>query len=353
MHLGVSAAILGHEIVPGDVEIQDGLIAGVGLTPASNSLIAVPGFVDVHVHGHDGVDFASASQDDHGAAARKIVATGVTSYNPTLMSMPMDDLMAAAARHPGVVPEGARVLGFHLEGPFLSPAKAGAHRPDVLVEPTPERIDQILSAGSVGHLTIAPELPGAESAISRLVDAGVVVSLGHSVASAEVTHAAVDLGATSFTHVFNAMAPLKHRDPGMVGVALSRNDVFVTAIFDGVHLSDEAALLLISAAGNRLVAITDGTAGVGAATHNPAAPRLSDGTLAGSALTMDQAFRNLAALGLDLPGCVRATAANPAKLARRPELGRIQPGSPADIAVLDDGYKVVRTLVAGTEVFRV
>jgi N-acetylglucosamine-6-phosphate deacetylase len=277
------------------------------------------------------------------------------------MSLAVDDLVAALGRHPGATDDGATVLGFHLEGPFLSPAKPGAHRLDALVPPEPATVDTLLAAGPVDHITIAPEVPGAVAAIRRLREAGVVVSLGHSAASARETDEAIAAGANVFTHVFNAMQPLDHRDPGILGTALTRDDVHLTAIFDGVHLSREAELLLTRVAGDRIIAITDGTAAVGASGRHlvlgnstvemvDGAPRLPDGTIAGSALTMDQAFRNLLALGLDVAAASRATATAPATIAGLVQTGTLAPGSVADVAILDDRYEVTATYVSGRRV---
>lgn len=363
MRLGVSAAVIGDQVIPGDIEIAGGRVSATGIPGSKGSLLAVPGFVDVHVHGHAGVDFVEATVDDHNQIARALPATGVTAYQPTLMSLPLEDMTTAIGRHPGSVEGGARVLGFHLEGPFLSPSRPGAHPPTVLVDPTLDRCRRLLEAGHIDQITMAPDLDGALDAVEFLVAAGVVVSLGHAEASAEVTATAVQRGATAFTHVFNAMKPLSHRDPGILGTALSSDIAFLTGIFDGVHLSDEAAKVLIRCAGRRLVAITDGTSAINAPGDrivlgdievevSRGAPRLPDGTIAGSILTMDAAFRNLLSLGLDLPAAVRATATAPAALAGHGDTGGITIGARGDLVVLDDRYEVVRTLVNGIEVFR-
>lgn len=362
MRLGVSAAVIGDRLVPGDVEMTEGKVSATGIPGPRSSLLAVPGFVDVHVHGHGGVDFVEATVDDHAQIARALPAAGVTAYQPTLMSLPLEEMISAIRRHPGSVESGARTLGFHLEGPFLSPSRPGAHVPTALVDPTLERCRRLLEAGNIDQITMAPELDGALDAVEYLVAAGVVVSLGHSVASAEVTATAISRGATAFTHVFNAMKPFSHRDPGILGTALSSDAVFLTGIFDGVHLSDEAAKVLIRCAGERLVAITDGTSAIEAPSDrvmlgdtevevSRGAPRLPDGTIAGSILTTDAAFRNLLGLGLDLPAAVRATATAPAGLAGHGDAGGITTGGRGDVVVLDDGYEVVRTFVDGIEVF--
>lgn len=358
MRLGVAAAVVDDTIVSGDVEVSQGLIAGVGIGGPGVGL-AVPGFVDVHVHGFAGVDFGDADVDGFRSVAAAMTATGVTAFHPTLMSVPEAALAAALARLAvaGEVSSGARVMGMHLEGPFLSPNRAGAQDPQNLLAPDPGVVDRLLASGPIAHMTLAPELPGGLAIVRHLVERGIVVSVGHSEASAEVSHSAFDAGATALTHVFNALRPLAHRDPGVVGAALSRSDVFITAIFDGIHLSAEAAVIAMRAAGGMLVAITDATAaangmlGSREAIVTGGAVRLADGTLAGSVLTMDQAFRNLIDLGAGVGAAARATSSAPAALAGHPELGVLDPGTPADVVVLDDEYLVRRTLVGGVEMF--
>ncbi len=363
MRLGVAGFIAGEDIVPGDLHVEDGIVTESGLTPGDPDLIAVPGFVDVHFHGHGGLEFADSTVQEHRDLARNITATGVTAYQPTLWTMSVEETVDALSRHPGDVEGGARVLGFHLEGPFLSPSKAGAHHPDLLRMPTPQIAEEYLAAGPVDQITLAPELDGALETIACLVERGVTVSLGHSVATSEETDLALGAGARAFTHVFNAMRPFDHRDPGILGNALGGDRGYLTAIFDGVHFSDEAAMTLIRCAGDRLVAITDGTAATGSATKNvilggrectivDGAPRHPDGTIAGSILTMDSALRKLVSLGLPLPTAVRAVSTTPAKLAGRDGLGSIGVGRTADLAILDSELAVTRTLVGGLEVFR-
>lgn len=276
--------------------------------------------------------------------------------------MSAEATIAAIRRHPGNVEGGARVLGFHLEGPFLSPGQVGAHEPELLLMPTSRTAQRYLDAGPVEQITIAPELDGAVETIAYLVDRNVIVSLGHSVATSEETDRALDAGAEAFTHVFNAMRPFDHRDPGILGNALGGDRGYLTAIFDGVHFSNEAAKMLIRCAGDRLVAMTDGTAATGMTSAKvvlggrectivDGAPRHPDGTIAGSILTMDAALRKLVSLGLSLPEAARAVSTTPAKLTKRDELGTIAVGRPADVVVLDDALEVTRTLVGGDEVF--
>lgn len=353
----MAASVVGTEVVTGDVEITGDMISGVGLT-AVGAGMAVPGFVDVHTHGYAGVDFATATPSDYGLVSSEITSTGVTAFRPTMMSLPVSAMRMAVERHALAASTGARILGIHLEGPFLSPLHAGAHSPDSLLPPSIEVVGGLVGAGRVGHVTIAPELSGALDLIAWLLERGITVSLGHSDADAATAHRAFDLGARALTHAFNASRSFHHRDPGLVGAALSRDDVYIEAVVDAVHLSDETVRVLIRAAGSRLVAVTDATAAAGCGDGSYAmgnrlvkvehgVARLADGTIAGSALTMDTAFRSLVGLGLDVVSAANATSAAPAALTGHPELGTLTPGTPADIVVLDDDLSVVKTLVGG------
>jgi N-acetylglucosamine-6-phosphate deacetylase len=363
MRLGVGGAIVDGRYVSGDVGVSEGLVAAIGLAGGTGTSLAVPGFVDVHTHGYAGVDFVDATPDDHTKVATRITATGVTAYQPTIVSQPLDKVEHAVAQHPGQVANAARVLGFHLEGPFLSPRRAGAHNLEYLESPEGEILRRIEQLPRIHQVTLAPELPGAVAATESLVGRGIVVSLGHSQATPAEVHRAVDAGARAFTHVFNAMQPFSHRNPGIVGVALASEQSFLTGIFDGVHLSEESERILIRCAQDRLVAITDATSAAGktsgrarlgdttAAIAN-GAPRLADGTIAGSVLTMDAAFRRLISLGLSSADAVGATSIAPSRLAQLRHSDGIVVGAPADLVVLDDRYVVRQTLVGGIEAFR-
>ncbi|HWO79204.1 N-acetylglucosamine-6-phosphate deacetylase, partial [Gaiella sp.] len=267
------------------------------------------------------------------------------------------DLAAALASVPEAV-RGPHILGVHLEGPFLSPSRLGTHRRDGRRDPDPALLERLLAAGPVRLMTLAPELPGALELIDLLHSRGVVVSLGHTDATAAQAHAAFDRGVRAVTHVFNAMRPLAHRDPGVVGAALARPDVVVQAIVDGVHLDPDIVRLLWRAAAGRLSLVTDAIAGAGLGDGTYAlgeieivvaddVVRSEDGMLAGSALTMVEAVRNLVALDVPLEGALEAATSVPARVLDAPDLGRLVPGGPADIVVLDDALEVVRTLVGG------
>lgn len=361
MRLGVSAAVVGDVIVDGDVEIVDGRINAVGI-PGSGSGLAVPGFVDLHTHGYGGIDFAFASPDQISEAATRLTATGVTAFQPTLMTLDMAELVQGIESHSNAVSDGARILGTHVEGPFLAPEYPGAHRPDLLAEPDFEIVEQLLAAGHLAQMTLAPELHGAVPVIRALVDNSVVVSLGHSNATVAEANLGFDAGATALTHIFNASRPMSHRDPGIIGAALTRSDVFITAVVDGVHLEPEATLIAARMSGSRFVAVTDAMAAAGLGdgvytlgnqqvTVDGGEARLADGTIASSVLTMNQALRNLVDLGMPTIEAVRAVSTAPAMMAQRPDLGRLDAGSIADVVVLDDAFDVSATFVAGEKVF--
>lgn len=362
--LGVSAAVVGGGLVRGDVAVADGRVVEVGLSPAGRGGLAVPGFVDVQVNGFAGVDVAAADLDGYRRMATAMAATGVTAYQPTLVSLPeaayADPMKIARAAQAESL--DARLLGVHLEGPFLSPARSGAHDPANLRNPDPALSDRLRALGPVSHVTLAPELPGALHLIADLAAAGVTVAVGHTNADATLAHAAFDRGARSVTHLFNAMRPFGHRDPGIAGVALARRDCVVTVIADGIHLAPETLTLVHEAKRGRLALITDAIAATGQADGpnvlgdrtvdvRDGTARLADGTLAGSVLTMDAAVRALMAAGATVTEAVHAATLVPAELAGRPELGTLTPGTPADLVVLDEEFHVKQTLLIGRETY--
>jgi N-acetylglucosamine-6-phosphate deacetylase len=364
MRLGVAAALVDGAVLAGDVAVDDGLVSGVGLSPAGSSGLAAPGFVDVQVNGFAGVDFLVAGAEGYTQAGRALARTGVTSYQPTLITSPVEvcaEALATLARLEGRA-GGARALPAHLEGPFLSPLRPGAHNPECMLPVDLGLADTLCAAGPVGYVTVAPEIEGGLGLVEHLVARGVVVSLGHSDACSEAANAAFDRGARAVTHIFNAMRPWSARDPGLAGAALARPDAFVTAIVDNVHLAAETIRAILAGAGGRLVLISDAieAAGLGDGTYHlgdrvvhvrgPEA-RLANGTLAGSVLTMDRAVRNLMGHGASLETALGAAGRVPARLIRRPDLGELHPGGPADLVVLDDALEVRRTLVGGEEVW--
>src|SRR6266566_2975792 len=359
MRLGVGAALVDGTLVPGDVEVADGQVASVGLNSANGKGIASPGFVDLQVNGFAGVDFFSADAGGYRRAGEALLECGVTAYQPTFITSPEDELVAALGEVP---PNGAtpRILGAHLEGPFIAPERLGTHPAESRRDPDLALLERLLAAGPVSHVTLAPELPGAFELVDLLRERGVTVSCGHSNATAVEAREAFARGAKTVTHIFNAMRPFAAREPGLAGAALMRRDVVVQVILDGVHLADDTARLIWQAAAGRVALVTDAIAAAGAGdgrytlagvdfdVENGVARR-ADRVLAGSTVPMIEAVRNLVALGAPVDAALSAATEVPARIAARPDLARLQPGSRADVVVLDDSLEVVRVLVGGQD----
>ncbi|OII21886.1 N-acetylglucosamine-6-phosphate deacetylase [Curtobacterium sp. MCBA15_016] len=345
-----------HDLHDGWLAVDDAgtvLESGSGTPPRTDTAVTIegtllPGAVDLHAHGALGHDFATATTDGAALAAGHHRARGTTSLIASVATGPAAETIAALGRLRVLVAEGT-LAGLHLEGPWLSPARRGAHRSDLLHAPDPAELDDFLAAadGALRIVTLAPELPGAIDAVGRLVDAGVVVAIGHTDASADETRAAIDAGATLVTHLFNGMPPLHHRRPGPVGVALTDDRVLVECIVDGHHLDPAAVGLVRRAAPDRLVLVSDAMAatGCGDGEHTIAGSAVSvrdgvallaDGSsLAGSTITVQDAARRLLDGGTPLPEVVAATSARPARLLGLP--APLSVGAPADLLVIDEG----------------
>ena len=359
MRLGVEAALVAGRLVPGDVEVVDGTVAGFGLGSPNGRGIAAPGFVDLQVNGFGGVDLIEADADGFRRAGDALLETGVTAYLPTFITAPEEHLLAALRELPvGVT--GPRILGAHLEGPFLAPGRLGTHPPDYRSDPDPALLERLLNGGPVRLVTLAPELPGADELIDLLHVRGITVSCGHSDATVQEADAAFERGIRTVTHLFNAMRPLRHRDPGIVGAALARDDVVVQIILDGIHLAPETGKVVWRAAAGRVALVTDAIAAAGDGSRNGAyslggvelsirdgVARGPDGVIAGSLLTMIEAIRNLHGLGVPLEDALSAATAVPAAVIGERRAGRIEVGLPADLVVLDDNLGVERVFVGG------
>jgi N-acetylglucosamine-6-phosphate deacetylase len=250
------------------------------------------------------------------------------------------------------------VLGAHVEGPFLSPRRAGVHDKRGLSAPDVALLRRLLDAAPVAQVTLAPELRGAFELIDELVSRGVTVSAGHTDATAAEAHMAFDRGVTTVTHLFNAMRQSTPRDPSIALAALARSDVIVQVIVDLHHVAPDTVMVAWQAASNRFALVTDAApaAGMGDGEFvlggrpieaSGGVVRGPEGQLAGSALTMIDAVRNLHGLGIELADVLRAASTVPARVIRRPDLGVLAPGAPADIVVLDDRLEIVRVLVEG------
>jgi N-acetylglucosamine-6-phosphate deacetylase len=361
--LGVDAVVDGGHLEPGDVEVVDGVVTRVGLPPAGRGLLASRGFVDLQVNGFAGVDLLAADADGFRHVQRALAATGVQSWQPTLITAALEDTLRAVRTLTSTptIAGGARPLGIHLEGPFLAPQRLGTHPAVHRRDPDLALLRELLGDGGVTSVTLAPELPGASALLDELCSRGITVSLGHTDADADTAHVAFDRGARTVTHLFNAMTRFQPRAPGVAGAALSRDDVVVQLIVDGHHLAPETVRIVAKVAGGRFALVTDATAaaGLGEGTYQlgevelhvrGGAVRRADGTLAGSALTMPAAIANVVALGIPLPEAVAAATSVPARLLGREDLAELRPGVPADLVVLDEAGGLQRTLLTGQEV---
>jgi len=348
-------------LAPGVVEIDEttGLIVEVRATsgPARDVVLA-PGFVDLQVNGIDDIDVAHARGDEWERLDALLVAQGTTAWCPTLVTAPLESyagrlaaIAAAQARH-GARPE---IVGAHLEGPFLGGAP-GAHRRDLIIEPDLAWIRALPDL--VALTTLAPEARHATDAIEEFTRMQVVVSLGHSTATLAESVDAVDSGARLVTHLFNGMGALHHREPGLLGAALTDDRLTISLIADLVHVHPAAIRLAFAAKGAARVAlVTDAVAwkrgAVGGTPLHVAdgAPRLADGTLAGSMLTMDRAVANVVSrCEVGLEDALRAASTTPAALMGLTDRGAIEVGRRADLVALDPDLACVATWIGGVRV---
>ena len=306
----------------------------------------VPGLVDLHAHGALGHDFALSTADDSRAAAAFHRGRGTAALIASVATGPAEETTAALTRLRPLVGDGT-LAGLHLEGPWLAPARRGAHRADLLHAPDPAEVESLLSAadGALRVVTLAPELPGALDAVRRLVAAGVVVAIGHTDATADQTRQAIDAGATLVTHLFNGMPPMHHRTPGPVGVALTDARVLLECIVDGHHLDPVTIDLVRRAAPGRMVLVSDAMSATGcpdgdhtiagsAVSVRGGVAMLADGSsLAGSTITVADGARRLLDTGTPLTEVVAAAATRPAHLLGLP--APLAVGSPAEMLVID------------------
>jgi N-acetylglucosamine-6-phosphate deacetylase len=362
--------------------IEDGLISAVssraqkevpkGATTVDFAdAILAPGFVDIHMHGGAGLDVMRAAPAELPHLNKFLTRHGVTGYFPTTVAAPLDhtcqalerlaDAIEAAQRSPNDSASQAQPLGIHLEGPFLSHKRRGVHPPEYLVEPTLEIFERLWQAarGHVRMMTIAPELPGALEVIAEAARRKVCVSIGHSDAVLEAARAGVKAGARHATHTFNAMRPLDHRDPGILGEVLTDRQLTADMIVDGIHVAPEIVQLFLRAMGlERAVLITDATAAAGMpdGTYQlgPIQVEVKDGkctnngNLAGSVLTMDHAVRNVTRFaGWSLRDAVRAASLNATRAVGLTQHGHLASGTEANVVVLGPDGEVRQTFVRG------
>jgi N-acetylglucosamine-6-phosphate deacetylase len=372
------AATPGSRIAaPGYVTMAGGVVTAVGRgdPPRAPDValpggVLLPGLVDLQVNGYFGEEFLTAGADGWARVTTRLPQTGTTAFLPTFVTAPpgvlTTGLRAAAALIPAL-PAGARVLGVHVEGPFISPAWKGAHNEAWITEPSADAVAELLDAGRgvLRLVTLAPERRGGMAAVTALTEAGVLVSVGHSDATARQVAEAADHGARMVTHLFNAQRPMHHREPGVVGEALTDLRLTSGLIADMHHVNPQVCVLAFRAAPGRICAVTDAAACAGMPPGSyqlggepielPAGdgepPVRSGGTLAGSGLRMDAAVGNLVAAGIGLVEAVCAATRVPADLIGRPDLGRIAPGAAADVAWLGDDMRTRATWIGGELVF--
>jgi N-acetylglucosamine-6-phosphate deacetylase len=368
----------GRVLTPGAVVVERGRIAGVrddrpGPAPDHLALdrgVLAPGLVDLQVNGCFGVDLVDADPAGWERVVLGLPATGVTSFLPTFISAPLEALVgamarAAAAQAATAGAPRARILGVHLEGPFLSERRRGAHDLAHLIDPTPERVERLLESGAdiLRLVTLAPERQGALQAVKRLAGAGIVVSVGHSDALAEQVAAAAEAGARMVTHIFNAQRGLHHREPGVAGQALADPRLVAGLIADLHHVHPAVCCIVMRAARGRVALVTDAVAATGMPPgryelggeplelSGDSPPLRADGTIAGSMLRLDRAIGNLVGLGIEPVEAVEAATRVPADLLGRPDLGRLEPGARADLVWLSEDWKALATWIDGVEVW--
>jgi N-acetylglucosamine-6-phosphate deacetylase len=325
----------------------------------------VPGFIDIHVHGGGGFDYATEDPEVAISGRAFHASHGTTTSLASLVTAPIDLLCRQIMMLAGLVNDG-HFAGIHLEGPFLSAAQCGAHDPSQLRSPDPASVERIITAGrgALSMITIAPELPGAISAIRQFIDAGVHVAIGHTDADHHTVATALDAGASVATHVFNAMRRMHHREPGPIPLLLTDRRVGVELIVDGLHLHSEIVRMVAAAAGQqRTILITDAMTAAGMADGEfrigglpvrvrDGTARLIDadgrpGSLAGSTLTMSGAFHRMTSIIGEIHTVALMTSTNAARHLGLREVGRVEAGCQADLCVVDDQGVLQRVMQAG------
>ncbi|WP_067509045.1 N-acetylglucosamine-6-phosphate deacetylase [Actinoplanes sp. TFC3] len=350
-------------VVPGFVEVDGPTILSVDESPDAGSDIIVPGFVDLHCHGGGGHTFTRGDVDDAAQAAAFHLAHGTTTMLASLVSSPYELMCDATAAYLPLVQQGA-IAGIHFEGPYLSGIRCGAQNPDFLRDPSIDELSALikLGEGAIRLVTIAPELTGALDAIGFLARNGVAAAIGHTDATYEQTLAGVDAGATVGTHVFNGMPPAHHREPGPVLALLDSPAIVCELVADGIHLHDGTLRFAAHATGpDRAALITDAMDAAGmpdgeyelggqdVVVADRVARLARNGSIAGSTLTMDAAFRQAVGAGLGLPAASAMASTTPARvLGLADQVGALEAGLRADLVVLSPDLQVKRVMRAGS-----
>jgi N-acetylglucosamine-6-phosphate deacetylase len=360
--------VLAEEVVPGVVRIEGDRIAAVEPDPAGAAgPYLAPGFVDLHVHGYGGYDAMGGGAALTGMA-RALLRRGVTSFLPTAVTAALDTLdtftVDTRAWLPSAPDDGAEPLGFNIEGPFISPHRPGAQNRAHIADPAKvpfDRLDGWVEGWRI--TTVAPEVPGAIELIRWLRQRGVVASLGHSAATAAQGRAGYAAGATTTTHLFNAMTGVDHKAPGLAVAALLTDDAAVELIADGQHVQrDLWPLILRAKPAGRLLLVSDaltisGTperratvGGVEVEINGERCTLAGSDTLAGSVIALDSAVRNLVAIGVPLPRAIAAASSAPLAVLGAQDRGRVAVGQRADLVELDDALAVTGVIRAGRRI---
>jgi N-acetylglucosamine-6-phosphate deacetylase len=385
-----TTALYASRILTPEEEISDGVIVveadhivsighrdQIRVPPGAIDYVAtgstiVPGFLDLHIHGAGGHDVMEANPSALDQITSTVARYGTTSIVATTVTAPVDETCSSLAgiaryiRSHEIAGQGgplaAEILGIHLEGPFISKARRGAHPSDSIAMPSVEMLDKFLKAsdGLVKIVTLAPELPGAMAVIESALAAGVVVAIGHTDADYEQSRAAIQAGARHAAHVYNAMRPFSHRDPGVIGAILTDPEVTAEIIADGVHVAGPAIQVLLGAKGfDTVLLVSDGMAATGmpdgkyrlgnfdVSVHGGVC-RNAEGRLAGSTLTLDYALRNIVALGLPFADAVRMATVLPARrLGLAGKKGILAVGADADLVVLTPELRIAGVMTRG------
>jgi N-acetylglucosamine-6-phosphate deacetylase len=368
------------EIPSAGILVRDGVIEAIGprqdmsLPAGAQEILAVeqtaiPGFVDVHIHGAGGHDVMEGTDEALTAVARTLARHGTTSFVATTVTASPDDTCRSVEGIARFITQQlqtdnprAEVLGVHYEGPFLNKARRGVHPAEWLQAPSTELLERLLQAasGNARILTLAPELLGAVPCIEAAHTAGVVVAMGHTDATYEEARAAISRGVRHAVHVYNAMRPFSHRDSGVIGAVLTSAEVSAELIADGVHVEEAAMRVLLQAKGpSGVILVSDGISATGMpdgkyylgnfeVTVSNGVCRNAEGKLAGSTLTLDRALRNIVTLGIPLADAVRMLTTNPAKLLGIEfKKGALRTGADADIVLLDQNLQITNVWTRG------
>lgn len=333
-----------------------------------DGMYLVPGLIDTHIHGAYGAEADSETKESLDTISRFEASHGVTTFVPTIRTLPISDMVDAIKAITSVEDvSGAKIGGIHIEGPFVSHKYKGALLEEYIIEPSVEILRNFCDAGkgTVKIITLSPELNGADILINYAVSQGIIVSMGHTNASFEETERAVNWGATQVTHLFNAMRPLNHREPGVLGYVLNNNNIKCELICDFVHVHPTVVEMAFKIKGDELINIIsdsssaaglgDGEFSVSGQTRyvSGGVARTKSGTIAGSIQTVLNGVQNLVSIGIPLETAVKTASINPAKtLGIDGETGSIQCGKFADLLVLDNELKVQYTFINGKCVYK-